>query len=198
MFFTKQGDILEDDPLRDFFVFWDNINQSDLNNFNQILDNSTKESEVQNYLEKNPVLLIQHFGGGHGRWVIPQKRLGSEFICDFMIGEKSSNGFRWQVVELENPNIKMFNKDGDPSKMLNHAIRQIKDWREWLEKNQNYASRAKAERGLGLTDISPMVEGLVLIGRRGQNQAKNISFIRQTEKCDRIAIHTYDFLLGSW
>lgn len=102
---------------------------------------------MQNFFELNPLLLIQHLSGGHGRWVVPGFRLGSEYICDFIIGEKSSVGYEWQVVELENPHTTMFNKNGDPSKALTHAIRQITDWRSWLERNQNYASRPKKEGG---------------------------------------------------
>jgi hypothetical protein len=35
---------------------------------------------MQSYLSAHPELLIQHLGGGHGRWVIPQKRLGAEYL----------------------------------------------------------------------------------------------------------------------
>jgi len=49
----------------------------------------------------------------------------SEHVADFVIGEKHSFGFEWQAVELENPLRPMFNKNGDPSQYLNHAIHQI-------------------------------------------------------------------------
>ena len=49
---------------------------------------------------------------------------------------------------------------------LNHAIRQIQDWRSWLLANQGYAAGQRTENGLGLADINGNVLGLVLIGRR--------------------------------
>jgi hypothetical protein len=47
------------------------------------------------------------------------------------VGEKSSLGYEW--IELESPILRMFNANGDPSKYLTHAIRQILDWRAWLK-----------------------------------------------------------------
>jgi hypothetical protein len=48
---------------------------------------------LQRHLATNPLLLVQHLGGGGGRWMLSQKRLGSEYVPDFVIGERSSGGF---------------------------------------------------------------------------------------------------------
>jgi hypothetical protein len=42
------------------------------------LQTATTEPAVQLVLEEHPVLLARALGGGHGRWVIPQKALGAE------------------------------------------------------------------------------------------------------------------------
>ena len=145
----------------------------------------------------NPMLLAVQLGGGHGRWVIPQKRLGCEYVTDFVIGERSSIGFEWYAVELESPKAKMFTRKSDPTKELTHAISQIQRWRRWLQLNQNYASRPRNDVGLGLTDITPDLPGLILIGRRADiNEASN-GLRRQMASESRIKIHSYDWLLGS-
>jgi len=54
---------------------------------------------MQAFLEREPSMLLQHLGGGDGRWVIPRKRLGAEHVIDFIIGERDSAG--WQAVELK-------------------------------------------------------------------------------------------------
>lgn len=72
----------------------------------------------------------------------------------------------------------MFNKSGDPSRYLWHAIRQIIDWRVWLEFNRDYAARSPDDGGLGLADISPSVPGLILIGRRGRSDGRRKAFRR--------------------
>jgi Domain of unknown function (DUF4263) len=91
----------------------------------QCLQTATVEREVQSVLEEYPILLARALGGGHGRWVIPQKRLGAECVPDFIIGARSSLGYEWTLVELESPRGRMFKRNGDPSKELSHAIRQI-------------------------------------------------------------------------
>lgn len=146
---------------------------------------------------KSPACLIQHLGGGHGRWVIPRQRLGSEHVTDFLIAHRHSFGFEWQAVELESPLRPMFNKNGDPSQYLNHAIRQMTDWRAWLKTNQSYAARPRSEGGLGLTDIDANTRGLILIGRREHMPPGPAARRRQMVQDLNIDIHSYDYLLDS-
>lgn len=190
-------DIPANTPLKEFFVWWDNISKKDIKALKKLLKTAEKEHDLQEFLQNNPILLIQHLGGGQGRWVISKPRLGAEHVTDFLIGERHSAGFDWQAVELENPNAPMFTKRGDPSKQLTHAIRQILDWRAWLQRNQNYASRPKIEHGLGLTDIVSTIPGLILIGRRKETDPITNERRRQMAHDLNINIHTYDFLLES-
>ena len=157
------------------------------------LQTATTERAVQLVLEEHPVLLARALGGGRGRWVIPQKALGAEHVPDFIIGEKSSLGYEWTLVELEGPTRRMFNRNGDPSKDLNHAIRQIVDWRSWLSVNLDYARRSRDANGLGLNDIDPVPPGLILLGRRepgGSSRARRRQYARDLN----IRIHSIDWL----
>lgn len=183
------------DPLRDFFSNWDAVDESDIDALRGALDSAKREEDVQQFLQANPKYLIQHLGGGHGRWIIPKQRLGAEHVTDFMIGEKDSMGFRWQAVELESPLAKMFTKAGNPSAALTHAIRQIQDWRMWLAANQNYAARNRGEDGLGLTEIHPDVTGVVIMGRRATESEETRRLRRQMGRDAKIEIHTFDYLL---
>ena len=186
-----------DDPLRDFFTRWNSVSDEDLLSLQKTLDAAKREEDIQQFLQVNPSILIQHLGGGHGRWVIPKARLGAEHVTDFLIAEKHSFGFQWQAVEIESPKRAMFNKNGDPSQHLNHAIRQITDWRAWLKSNQAYASRSRDEGGLGLTDIDTNVRGLILIDR-GENVLPNTAARRRQMVQDlNIEIHTFDYLASA-
>lgn len=187
--------IVVDDPLGKFHIEWDNVPKEHIEEFMTVLNSAKTERSMQDFIQKRPIFLAQSLRGGHGRWVIPQKRLGAEYVTDFVVGEKSSSGFKWYGVELESPKACMFNSKGDPSRTLTHAIRQIMDWRSWLGRNQNYASRTRVEKGLGLTDISPSLEGLIIIGRRQDIDPETNSRRRQLEEDTRIQIHTYDWLL---
>lgn len=153
-----------------------------------------KELDVQRVLQQYPDLLVQDLLCGMG-WVIPQKRLGSQFVTDFLVGEDSSAGRFWKAIELESPRVPMFTKAGDPSRLLVHAIRQIQDWRAWLVSNQAYASRPRLEHGLGLVDISPQLPGRILIGRRHLTNSGTSLLRRQMSADLRIEIRSYDSLL---
>lgn len=185
------------DPLRDFHTWWDGVLEEDVSTLRATLDNAVREEDVQQFLQANPKFLIQHLGGGHGRWVIPKARLGSEHVTDFLIAEKHSIGYEWQAVELESPKRPMFNKSGDPSQHLNHAIRQITDWRAWLKANQAYASRSRDEGGLGLTDIDANVRGVILIDRRTNLDPSTAARRRQMVQDLNIQIHTFDYLISA-
>jgi len=190
-------DSLEDDPLRDYHVWWMKVTMRHANALENCLAAATREENVQAFLTANHMLLIQHLGGGHGRYVIPKQKLGAEYVTDFVIGESHSGGFEWQAVELESPKARMFTKAGNPTKELSHAIKQIQDWRAWLVRNQNYAERPFTEQGLGLTDIIPNLPGLILIGRRSDEAAKWKSLRRQMTNDLNIRIQSFDFLVDN-
>jgi hypothetical protein len=189
---ASRSDFLRSLPLREYF-----IDRGPVETAKKALTAALKvrgERAVQRALEQHPRLLVRNLTQGLG-WVIPQKRLGSEFVTDFVIAERLSPGFYWQAIELESPDVPMFTKAGDPSRHLMHGIRQIQDWRSWLEANQAYASRPAAENGLGLVEISPRLPGLILIGRRDRTDPKTNALRRQLITDLRIDIRTYDSLL---
>jgi hypothetical protein len=191
----SKDELIEDDPMREHFVWWDDITHGDIEGLRGALDAAVREQDVQSYLEQNPLLLIQHLGGGHGRWVIPQKRLGAEHVTDFVIGDRDSMGRSWIAVELESPKARLFTSAGNPTRSLSHAERQIFDWRSWLVENQNYAARPREKKGLGLEDIDPALPGLILIGRRKDMPRETSALRRQMGKDSNIEIHTYDWLI---
>jgi hypothetical protein len=194
---ATQEYLLAMDELRDYSVNWLRIEDKDVNRLKRRLRLATAERDMQRFLEEHPIHLILHLGGGHGRWVIPQKKLGSEYVTDFVIGQKHSGGFEWEAVELESPSVPMFTKAGDPSRQLIHAIRQIQDWRRWLGHNQNYAAHLRRKDGLGLTEIRCDLPGLILIGRRDAVDPKTNGLRQQMAKENAIKIHTYDFLIDN-
>jgi hypothetical protein len=160
-----------------------------------VIRRARDERPIQRHLEAHPHLLVNHLGGGHGRWAIPQKRLGAEYVPDFLLAECSSIGMEWEAVELESPLARIWKRDGDFTQQVNHAVEQIRHWRLWLSQNRDYAARARSEGGLGLTDIDGgEMSGLVLIGRRDDDQEPKVDLRRQRSG-SRIIVHTYDWLI---
>jgi len=189
---------IEGDPNAEAFVWWDDITSSDVDGFMSVLATAQNEHPLQKHLALNPKLLVQHLAGGHGRWVFPQKRLGSEFVLDFAISERSSSGFEWQFVELQSPRAVLFvPSSGRQSSQLDEGIRQIQEWRRWLGDNIDYARRDRVKNGLGLTDVSSRSPGLLIIGREQDLKGGDLARRRQLDEDLNIRIHTYDWLIRS-
>ena len=181
--------------LEQFYTEWNGISDNDTGALLHAMDNAKRERDMQRFLQNHPLLLVQALRGGHGRWVIPQKRLGSEFVTDFMVAQKSSIGFEWTPIELESTKARLFNKNGDISPGLNHGVRQIIDWRTWLTDNLSYARRPRTENGLGLVDIDPQAEAWLIIGRRSTVSEDTRARRNEYGRTLSIQIHTYDWLL---
>jgi hypothetical protein len=180
--------------LSKYFVPWKDIVGAELAAYEQALAEAANEAAMQEFLEANPRFLIQHLGGGRGRWVIPKKRLGSEHETDFLIGERETTGYVWYAVELERPQAKLFTGKGDPTAALTHAIRQMDDWRSWLSRNRDYASRPREQAGLGLIDIDPELEGLIIMGREQDVDQSTRDRHQRLGRTNRVRIHTFDWL----
>lgn len=183
--------------LRKFEVNHDAINQAEVDEFETILNRAEREADLQQHLAANPRILVQKLRGGWGRWVIPSPRFGAEHVPDFIVGEYSSLGVQWTLVELESPRRRLFNNRGDPAEYLNHAIRQIADWRDWLITNRDYAIRSRSDQGLGLVDIDGRAPAWIIIGRRDDEDEKTRRRRAQLGAQSGIEIHTYDWLLDA-
>jgi Domain of unknown function (DUF4263) len=185
-----------DRDLIDAFVWWDDITAADVEVYRKVLDEAADEKPLQKHLANNPLLLIQHLRGGHGRWVLSQKRLGSEYVPDFVIGAESSSGFEWQFVELQSPRARLFvPSSGRYSRQFDEGIKQIQEWRRWLDDNRQYARNPRSQNGLGLTDVSGRDPGVLLIGREVDLDKNDRQRRRQLDLDLNIRIHTYDWLI---
>ena len=51
---------------------------------------------------------------------------------DFMILTGQSYSYWINLVELEPARKSLFTKDGDYAKRLNHAIKQVDEWDDWI------------------------------------------------------------------
>lgn len=182
--------------LGQYSVFWSEITSTHIAALRQVLKEAKVEEELQKFLTANKSFLVQHLGGGHGRYVIPKKRLGAEFIPDFLISEMSSIGIEWYGVELESPLAAMFTLSGQPTSLVTHAIHQVMEWRAWLESNLAYARSSESEQGLGLVGITSNLPTTILMGRRNEEFPDKFNVYRKhTKDRDNIEIHTYDWLV---
>lgn len=196
-------EISEQDPLGEFRVHWLDITRNQVDSFERVLAAAQDERDLQRYLAAQPGILAHVLDGGHGRWVIPQKRLGDRFVPDFVLGHRwSGPTWEWILVELQtpvlrtgrNPDGRLFTKQGRFVEQLDEGLRQINEWRRWLETNLDYARRARSEHGLGMTEIGANPPGLLLIGREDDLTPEHAARRKQLADQHDIRIHSYDWL----
>ena len=177
------------------FAVCDSANEEDIDELEAVITRATNERPVQKFLEKNRNLLTSLLGGKE-RFCIPQKRLGSEYIPDFVIGDVNSLGVRWVLVELETPRCGIYLTDGRTlDKSTRKGVDQIIDWRHWLSQNIAYAHKPVMKEGLGLLDITNQSEALVIVGRRAKIPKTKDAKRRALWHENTIQVHSYDWLL---
>lgn len=160
--------------------------------FEEAINSSQREEDLQDFLTRNPFILSEQFP--HGTHVVPKFRFGGKYVSDFLISEITSGGTIWILVELEPVNIPLVTKAGHHSERVRGGVQQVRDWRDWLMSNRDHAMKSIAQDGLGLGDIQGLW-GRVVVGRRSMITPRFNQLRRQISDDSNIEIMTYDRLL---
>lgn len=109
----------------------------------EVLDQAEGEREIHKFLKEEPLLVYATFMncGGHSDYVIPEFSLSGKYYADFVVMQSFSGGWNVAFIELEPVDEKPFNRDGNPSKRLRGAIKQINDWHDF-EKEEGASLRS--------------------------------------------------------
>lgn len=190
------------------YIAPDLIEESDIEKLRFVIESASDEQPMQEFFQDQPHILVSLMRGPW-RYCIPKVSLGGKYVADFFLADVDSTGIRWVLVELETPNSPVTLSNGENfDKHARRGVSQIEEWREWIQDNLDAARRLQENNGLGLVDIRPQAEGIVLVGRRA-NLNKNASRLRnQLFEGRGIRMRTYDWLLeqlegmrtfeGSW
>jgi len=160
--------------------------QTIIKEYENLLQNNAEELEFQIFFEKNP-----NFLDGKVIQCYSKKSFGGEEIPDFvlMLNDKS-----YLIVEIEKPNLKLFNQKGDPSFELTHAQQQIRGYISWAIEEKEYL------RKRGLENMSESnIYGLLVIGdstKLNKNEINKLEIINAEVK-NKYCIKTFDNILKS-
>jgi len=112
--------------------------------------------------------------------------LGTEFRMDFLLRLPDSS---YLLVEIENPRHRLFTTSGDFSAPVNHAVRQVEDWQDWIETNLLVVE--KKYPGM----VAPF--GQVVIGRSHDLDEQQLRRLRRRNinTRGRLVVSTYDDLI---
>lgn len=100
-----------------------------------LLGSEVKEEELQKFLKDYPFVLHP------AAEAIPKKKLGEDFVTDFVLVASSSQGPSYILVELERSAHPVLTKENVLAEPVNHALKQTRDWDVWLEENKAYLQR---------------------------------------------------------
>ncbi|MGO9610549.1 MAG: Shedu anti-phage system protein SduA domain-containing protein, partial [Verrucomicrobiia bacterium] len=176
-------------------VRWDYLNKqvrryinSVLKKWEKLLDDEKDELDYHEFLRQHAGLF---FGDHHTHIVISKVRLGGEYTTDFVAGYgRASNGFIYQLIEIETPQAAPFTKAGQPSERLTHALQQVDDWDKWLTLNPEETRKIfPAAR----YNPSKYTRYTIIIGRRG-NSKRWLDKRNQLSQNRGVAIRSFDHL----
>ena len=173
----------------------DDVSEEDIDVLRCVIDDANDERPIQELLQSRPQLLASLVRGPR-RYCIPKVRLGRSYVTDFLLAHADSAGIHWILVELETPTSSVTLANGN--EFDQHARKgesQIAEWREWLQDNLDQARRSRQDNGLGLHDIRPQAEGIVLVGRRDFLRPNAQKLRKQRREQMSIRMHTYNWLV---
>lgn len=139
----------------------------------------TSEPLLQNFLQKN-----YWIWGFEYTEAISKRQLGGKYEIDFLL--KRIDG-RWEIVEIERSNLRLFTKNLDPTKELSHAIRQVRDYQSFCMRNYSYLS---SEDKLDIF----VPKGYVIMGNTlSESEEKKLDELNKSQPS--VEVHTYEYLL---
>lgn len=172
------------------------LTRADIDMLRATIESAHDEKPIQRLVESRPQLLTSLLGGSP-TFCIPRARLGSEYVTDFLISDIDSRGVRWVLIELETPRSAVTLQNvNDLDQFARKGVSQVKEWREWLQNNLSKARRFRREGGLGLADIRPNSDGVVIVGRRELLREQSPAIRDRLREESRIDVHTYDWWLA--
>jgi hypothetical protein len=146
------------------FVATTGLTLYDVEQLEAVIASADDEEPIQRFIESCPQILTA-LPGGVQRFCLPDVSFGGKYVADFLNSDTDSLGIRWILVEFETPNSSITLKShNELDKHARKGVSQIREWREWVQNNLNFARKPKREDGLGLVDIRPESQGLVLVG----------------------------------
>ena len=120
--------------------------------------------------------------------VIPKKKLGEDFVTDFVIVNILDQGSVYTLVELEKSSHPILTQNNELTAFVYHAIKQTRDWDIWLENNKSYLQ--------GKLPGFEAPKYLILLGRtQGLEESKKAYLRSYNREFKNISILSYDDLI---
>lgn len=155
-----------------------------LKEYERLLDENAEEPEFQSFFEENAVFLEPKIMTAY-----PKISLGGELIPDLLLVLHDSS---YLFVEIEKPDVRLFENKGNPTAAFTHAQQQTRDYLKRVADNKEFLRSRQCPNLTG-----DNFKGLLVIGRssdldaKGNEKLDNIN----AEVRSRYEIKTFDKIL---
>jgi Domain of unknown function (DUF4263) len=158
-----------------------------------INDKSVTEPKIHAFLKENAGFF---FLGDRNRLAISKLKIG-RYETDFVLGfEEGSQGFKYNLIELESPTDDAYKKSGAPSKELNLALQQVRDWQQTIENDIAHVEKLLPFTG-GRRHGPSRFAYTVVIGTRANNEKWQDKIVHLA-RTNGVSIRSFDVLSDSF
>ncbi|MBP6022338.1 hypothetical protein [Ferruginibacter sp.] len=181
--------------------------------FKRLLDSSATERDILNFIrDKRAYFIIAsilkgyHYRfGHHNAFAFKEFELPPNHLVDYLLVGKSSGGYEFIFVELENSYGQITNVDGEFGTTIRKGIKQVNDWDNWIESNFS-SLRLVFDKYIGTIEQLPRefyeldksrLHYVVVAGRRKDFLKKTYQLKRKLLKSNNILLLHYDNLFDS-
>ncbi|MBS0984514.1 Shedu anti-phage system protein SduA domain-containing protein [Gluconobacter cerinus] len=178
----------------------------DLITSNEFRESNNRESQVHQFFERNPELIVTD-----NRYVSPGTVISKlpvhNWVSDFAYINPTSGFHYLFLIEIEDPLKNIFNRNDEFSQEFNHALQQVHDWLRSLRFGDEYLSRLYQDAhdqfnnnpDFRCDSPAPLVgKGKLIYGFRAEFQDNPIRRERWQQKKEaesqHVDIFTYDGL----
>lgn len=128
--------------------------EKEADKFKTIIYSAENELEIQQYIKGNKKwfipgsIFVDYNFGHHDAYLFPEQKLGNEYMADYMLLGKNSDGYNIVLVEFEKANTNYhLSTSNMESESVRKGLTQIQDWKRWLDSNKEFFLR-----NIGLTE----------------------------------------------
>jgi hypothetical protein len=125
----------------------------------ELLAQAPREEALQKFLERNPGFLTSLVGtpDNSDLAVIFKPPVGTQYRADFCVLSASQGGAAAYLMEIESSHENLFNKAGTPSQRLAYALKQVEDWKIWINRNPVHYAKELVRHAQTLPLFDPAV-----------------------------------------
>lgn len=167
------------------------------------------ERDVLRFIKSNKAYFIvasilkRYQFGHHEAFLFPEFPLGNSHVADYLLVGKSSGGYEFLFLELEDPVRKSVLAKGAFGKTSRKGLEQVDDWKSWLD--SHFASlrevfKSAKKPGTALPDEfsdydSSRMHFAVISGTRKDYSEKTYRLRRDKHKNGGVLVLHYDNLV---